>query len=273
MSSKPTYASELRHLLARVKLWVYSHLSYQYGEEDKIRFFRFGIPLVLKRSERIESTEADALRFLNGVVPHLPIPKLLDSFQLDGQTYTLMTKLRGEPIRYAPELSPDELISVTANVAAVVDELWRIRQPSSLNGQIMVSASGHGLPHPAFFYERLNEPFKSMYELYRSLTVYNDIDTHPPEVLDPILEDEIVWVHSDLTMRNVLVEDGRFTGIIDWEDAGWLPRHWLLHKLRHPSPVCQGSWGRYWTFTHRFEPAVEAAYRASLTKDLLSFYI
>lgn len=37
---------------------------------------------------------------------------------------------------------------------------------------------------------------------------------------------EIVFTHGDLRRRNILVENGRITAILDWEYAGWYPEWW-----------------------------------------------
>jgi hypothetical protein len=31
-------------------------------------------------------------------------------------------------------------------------------------------------------------------------------------------------------MRNILVQDGRISGIVDWENAGWYPEYWEYTK-------------------------------------------
>jgi thiamine kinase-like enzyme len=36
----------------------------------------------------------------------------------------------------------------------------------------------------------------------------------------------LVFTHADLADRNILVQDGRITGILDWEWAGFYPEHW-----------------------------------------------
>lgn len=36
----------------------------------------------------------------------------------------------------------------------------------------------------------------------------------------------VVFTHGDLYRHNILVHDGRLSGIIDWECAGWLPEYW-----------------------------------------------
>ncbi|KAI0633104.1 kinase-like protein [Trametes polyzona] len=41
-----------------------------------------------------------------------------------------------------------------------------------------------------------------------------------------------VWfTHADLAARNVLVKDGRLSGIVDWEFAGWYPEYWELVSM------------------------------------------
>lgn len=74
-------------------------------------------------------------------------------------------------------------------------------------------------------------------------------------------------------MRNVMIQNGRVSGVIDWEDSGWLPRHWILHNLRLPREGCEGAWARYWLFTHKFAPEVEEAYTASKTDGVLTYYL
>jgi Ser/Thr protein kinase RdoA (MazF antagonist) len=41
---------------------------------------------------------------------------------------------------------------------------------------------------------------------------------------------DIVFTHGDLDPRNILVENGRVSGIVDWEQAGWYPEYWEYIK-------------------------------------------
>ncbi|KAG5954820.1 hypothetical protein E4U57_004095 [Claviceps arundinis] len=34
---------------------------------------------------------------------------------------------------------------------------------------------------------------------------------------------EIVFTHGDLNMRNIMMHNGRLSGLIDWETCGWFP--------------------------------------------------
>ena len=77
------------------RLLIYHALS-EPTTFDNIRYFKFDIPLVLKRSTRTVTTEADALRFLNNCGLDLPIPRIIDSIVVGEQTFTLMTRIPGE---------------------------------------------------------------------------------------------------------------------------------------------------------------------------------
>lgn len=121
---------------------------------DFVRVFRLGLPFVLKTSEGYESTEADALRYLNSQSRgkgRLPIPKLYDAIALDDDaTYTLMSKLPGQSIMelggagklpFTNEFFDD----IAEQVEALLRRVWALEQPSHLRGKVMVSASGHGV--------------------------------------------------------------------------------------------------------------------------------
>lgn len=44
---------------------------------------------------------------------------------------------------------------------------------------------------------------------------------------------KIVFTHGDLNMRNVLVHNGRLSGIVDWENSGWFPEYWDYTKAHY----------------------------------------
>lgn len=41
---------------------------------------------------------------------------------------------------------------------------------------------------------------------------------------------EIVFTHGDLAPRNIMVNEGRVTAILDWENAGWYPEYWEYER-------------------------------------------
>ena len=62
---------------------------------------------------------------------------------------------------------------------------------------------------------------------YRTVSIGIDRDAEEePDVIKAIVEDAIVWVHTDRGRRILLVDEhSRLSGIVDWEDSGRLPKH------------------------------------------------
>jgi aminoglycoside phosphotransferase (APT) family kinase protein len=40
----------------------------------------------------------------------------------------------------------------------------------------------------------------------------------------------IMFTHGDFRPANIIVKDGHIAGTIDWELAGWYPKHWEFVK-------------------------------------------
>ena len=49
-------------------------------------------------------------------------------------------------------------------------------------------------------------------------------------------EYSVTFTHADLSFRNILYQDGKITGIVDWEFADWYPEYWEF-------PV---TWDSFW---------------------------
>jgi len=266
--------------LRKLRLFVYFTLTFP-TNHHRIRAFRFGIPLVMKTENRLFSTEADALRFLNASGIDLPIPRLLDSIAIDGKTYTIMSRIPGSLLRdKMDQISEPDLRAIVNDVRTVLDRLWRLKQSPSDSGKVMLSASGHGLPDPVTFFDTYWGPSPSVLECYfpmsANLSIESDnewtevefVATHD-DAIRAVTADRVVWVHRDLRWQNILVRDGRLSGIIDWENSGWLPCHWQLHTLRNMRVGYKKRICAAWEDVE-FPPETEAAFQAS--KTLLCYH-
>ncbi|RJE21499.1 Phosphotransferase enzyme family [Aspergillus sclerotialis] len=47
------------------------------------------------------------------------------------------------------------------------------------------------------------------------------------------IQHDIVFTHDGLNPRNILGENGKITGIVDWENAGWFPEYWEYTKMHY----------------------------------------
>ncbi|EIM82350.1 uncharacterized protein STEHIDRAFT_171296 [Stereum hirsutum FP-91666 SS1] len=241
----------------RLKLFLYCLLSS--AEPGSIRRFKFGVPLVIKRTPRLVSTEADALAFLNSTGLDLPIPRLVDT----------------------KSLAVEDLQKIIDDILAVLHQLWTLQQPPCDSGKVMLSASGHGLPDGSNDKDTHAGPCPSILDCYVPLTHHLKqpgdpmwsaelLSARQPELIKAVTSDRIAWVAGDLRPHNILILDGRLSGIIDWQDSGWLPLHWQLHALRNP---CMGnplSFCNLWRKV-KFSKETEEAFEASC--KLLRSYV
>ncbi|KAI0755543.1 kinase-like domain-containing protein [Fomes fomentarius] len=232
-----------------------------------IRTFYFNIPWIVKVTKRTTSTEAHALRYLHSMGLDIPIPKLIFSCVYRGTTYTVMTRVPGRNMHaIANDITPDVIQTIASEVSTVLNKLDTLRQAPSDAGKVMMSASGHNLPDPVFFFEERSGPYISLIELWVHCGEYSSIDKMQDDVdvrtLDIMAADPIRYVHPDLRCYNIIVRDGHLSGIIDWEDSGWFPSSWQVHTMRWPRVGCSGPWLQYW-LRYRFSKEAEAAYAAS----------
>ncbi|CAL1696739.1 unnamed protein product [Somion occarium] len=236
-----------------------------------IRAFRFGIPWIVKVTQRTVSTEAHALRYLHAMGLGLPVPQLIFCCIHRGITYTVMTLIPGTSLMDAilgGDMTPDAVESVAQEVAVVLSKLQTLRQSPTDAGKVMMSASGHHLPDPVVFFEKRSGPYRCALDLWAHCGDYFDLTEMKgdvePATLDIMAAEPIQYVHADLRIYNIIVHDGHLSGIIDWEDSGWFPSSWQVHTLRWPRFGCYGPWLQYWLRYH-FSEEAEAAYAASKT--------
>ncbi|KAK7683670.1 hypothetical protein QCA50_013046 [Cerrena zonata] len=241
----------------RLRVWIYHILSQPVN--SFVRIFRFGLPFVLKKSEGYVSTEADALRFLNSQFrgkDRLPIPKLYDVIAIDGVTYTLMSKLPGQSIADAGQagrlpFTTEFFDSIAEQVEAILRRVWALEQPPHIRGQVMVSASGHGVLTDYNFRHGLLGPCTVLdyYALAVGYANGESLVRDYPEAEHTFPADRIVFTHTDPHLQNTLIsDDGCVCGLVDWENAGWFPMVYQWQLLRamhgHTKLPYRQAWGR-----------------------------
>ncbi|KAL2788030.1 hypothetical protein BJX66DRAFT_340646 [Aspergillus keveii] len=68
------------------------------------------------------------------------------------------------------------------------------------------------------------------------------------------------FTHSDLHHSNLLVENGRLSGIVDWESAGFRPEYWEFTKAMYGTTgpgIMRDIWWRAFGRQYEFELEVE----------------
>ncbi|VDB83336.1 unnamed protein product [Peniophora sp. CBMAI 1063] len=261
-------------VISLLQRWIIMSLTRPMFSEDmpfwtNIRVFRFCIPWVVKITPRTTSTEAEALRFLHSTGLDLPIPRLVFSFAHEEMTYTVMTRVSGISMDEAmrdEKINSDDFDTIVSEIEVVMNELEYLRQPPNEAGNVMMSASGHGMPDGAYFFEKRSGPFPSTIALWAHHAGHPDEDSLrksiEPATLEALTADPVRFMHTDLRMHNIIVRNGHLSGIIDWEDSGWVPSCWQLWVMRRARVGCWGRWRDHWV-EHRFSDEAEAAYLAA----------
>jgi hypothetical protein len=107
------------------------------------------------------------------------------------------------------------------------DYIGAIDRGQAIIGQIASIEGGPFDSEQQFNEFILGDIVKSAPEILRHYAKYALMDNH-----------DIVFTHSDFSPRNILVDGGRVTAILDWEYAGWYPEHWeYIQALRQLKPM------------------------------------
>jgi aminoglycoside phosphotransferase (APT) family kinase protein len=180
--------------------------------------FRLGDELLVRlpRRPRTSVTLEKERRWLPRLAPHLPLAVPLpvaDGVATDGYpfSWSVYRWLPGENATVARIADPAQLAH---DLAELIAELWRI--------------DGTDGPPPGEHNFFRGEPLAARDEAMRAgtATLADELDTDAvtaawdDSLAAPEWEGPRVWIHGDLDARNLLVEDGRLSAVIDWGSAG-----------------------------------------------------
>ncbi|KAH7370217.1 kinase-like domain-containing protein [Rhexocercosporidium sp. MPI-PUGE-AT-0058] len=135
----------------------------------------------------------------------------------------VISRLEGEPAGLAlDKCSDEEMYQIGQDLRSWIAELHAItidRDPK----YAITNASGG----PCLDYRIGGDPvgpFPSENEFSESLRL---------GILPDLVhrtDHQIVFTHADLNLRNILVKDGKLSGIVDWENAGFFSEYWEYTK-------------------------------------------
>ena len=175
--------------------------------------------------------EAEKIRFVAEKAPDVPVPKVVYTWidhALD-RSFLIMKRVEGKILDKAwPKLSTLQRTQIADDVARVCVTLaantsTRFETVTGLpvsNERWLMDETpeSHLTWHPRFLGTLSQEAMQAY---------LTSISTAPPPDIDP----EFHFYHADLGPTNIMVsDDGRLSGIIDWESAAYYPRFWLATK-------------------------------------------
>ncbi|KAG7447004.1 uncharacterized protein BT62DRAFT_829489, partial [Guyanagaster necrorhizus] len=179
--------------------------------------------------------EVASLRFVRAHTS-IPVPRVFGTIHFWGKSYAFMQRLPGQDILQARwnRFTDTEKHNIHTQLRGFVEELRAIPSPRSpaicsvLGGPVMDYRICTDGPYGPYADEavmnlqlRLGIPFGDVRRVFHS----------EPQRAEEIIESHsrrhpLVFTHSDLAQHNIMVDNGKVTGIVDWECSGWYPAHW-----------------------------------------------
>ncbi|KAL3456712.1 kinase-like domain-containing protein [Aspergillus heterothallicus] len=228
-----------------------------YPLEANVWSQRLPFGLYMKKCNRAPKNEPNVLKLIEECTT-IPAPRLIDSWVDEGTTHILMTRLPGVPIGEVRHLmSYQERDRFANDIQACVAQLRKIPNSTpylicdSLGGEIV----DHRLPGSR------GGPFKTETEFNNHLTSHigeSFIEVAERKNLPVRNHTQFYFTHSDLHHSNLLVENGRLSGIVDWESAGFRPDYWEFTKAMYGTTgpgIMRDIWWR--TFGHQYDSELE----------------
>ncbi|WPB04332.1 uncharacterized protein RHO25_008978 [Cercospora beticola] len=232
----PVKDSFARRNLTKLALAITARLYSRVG-----RCRRITPSIIVKSGSDVDLTEAASMLYI-AANTSIPVPKVHCAFKSEGKVYLVMEKVRGENMYKAWEqLAESERERLLAQLKELLEQMRSLQPPTGTGVQSCVGGSLHDsrIPHgkPRF------GPFKTIQEFHlwlRDGLQISDIqDGAHREELETMIKQQdkdwppVVFTHGDLNPANILVHQGRISGIIDWEFAGWYPHYWEYTSARY----------------------------------------
>lgn len=227
---------------ATLRIRVYRCLGFigahLYGSSSSLNVQQLPFGIYLKTASAEEhkglANEYGALQLVRRH-SRIPVPRPLDFVSSTDMSYLLTSRVLGLPLGMCIDtLSENEVRTLVYDLRRCLGELRAI--PKEVNPNYVIS----------------NAVGESCYD-YRIVAAL-DYDEERGDFIGPFMDEEefnrtlqvgalpgvsqcsghkIVFTHADLNMRNVLVHNGRLSGIVDWENSGWFPEYWDYTKAHY----------------------------------------
>lgn len=184
--------------------------------------------LIVKYGSSQLVAEARAISFVSKNTA-IPVPEIVTSFfSSAGHYYILMKRCPGVPLGTVfYTLSSTEKRNVLRQLRDYMNELRALKPPKPG----WIGSTGYGPIEDGRVSSSPCGPFKDVSEFHKAIRGGAEGVTGHDEC-DKLIaaqnsrKHHVTFTHGDLSFRHVFYLDGRITGIIDWESAGWFPDYW-----------------------------------------------
>ncbi|KAF2875038.1 kinase-like domain-containing protein [Massariosphaeria phaeospora] len=212
-----------------------SDILYGHTGSDRVYRLPFNLYLRVARSDWASKhqAEAESLRLVEKYT-HIPAPRVVDILQYSDTSFLLMTGTPGEIIgRRICTMTDEQLHSAAQDLKNYIAELRQIPNKTGSGFQICNALGGGILDWRIGDSQRRELRFQDETQFSEYLVDDLPLDEEAWKTLSKShsVKHDIVFTHADINLRNLLVDkDGKISGIVDWECAGWYPAYWEFTK-------------------------------------------
>lgn len=186
--------------------------------------------VVVKSSESISLSEVEAMRV--AARADIPVPRVLDVSKTGKEMQISMSYIQGETLgKLWPDLSADERLDIATQLRGILDKMRALEPPPDFIG----CCDGTGVRDTRVHFTYDGPVCKDEAEFNAYLD--SSLIDRTPAMLRAAFRGQlrtdhrIVFTHGDLAPRNIMIKDGKITGLIDWEESGWYPSYWEVVKF------------------------------------------
>ena len=230
----------VRHILgyipAAIRIHLYHSLRYMssffFKRQHAVQRLPFN--LFLKSGHRGSSQNEVMSLILVAMHTSIPSPKVLDYVSTNsGESYLLMTGVPGEQVgRLFDDMTPEQHQQFIFDLQNCIKELRQITNPHNF---LICNALGGACNDIRLLCGGNPGPFSSEAAFNDFLLDISQVSHRTEGFADVIsrlrsTKHMVYFTHADLGPTNILVNNGRLSGIVDWEMAGWYPEYWELSK-------------------------------------------
>ncbi|CAI6342013.1 unnamed protein product [Periconia digitata] len=193
---------------------------------------RYPDSTVIKKGRRVTPHERPALELAAQL--NLPVPRVHET-QVEaspGEHLIRMDFIPGSPLdEIWPTVTTEEKDSICVQLRNMLTAMRAAPWETGVIG----SCSGGAARDLRTYTDYTDGPYND--EAAFNESFYLDLLKGTPRLVRSALlqqlrdDHRIVFSHGDIVQHNILVENGKVTGLIDWEYAGWYPEHWDYIKF------------------------------------------
>ncbi|KAF5970882.1 hypothetical protein FCOIX_10105 [Fusarium coicis] len=235
-------ASVCRLMPVSLRIRIYQFLRslgsciYESPYSLRVQQLPFGMYLKTKNigDHRALENEFEALQLIRSQ-NQIPVLRPLHLLPGTEASYLLTATLPGQRLSsYIDTLGDDGLDNFRHDMQKYMAQLRSVSRQGEQKHAISKAVGGLCYDYRIVACQDYDKEWGDFFGPFTDEEEFNDTLRTPalPDVFHSTGHD-IVFTHSDINMRNVLVQNGRISGTVDWVNSGWFPDYWEYTKAHY----------------------------------------